>query len=45
MSQSSRIEWTEATWNPTEELIEQIEGKLAQLTQLGQLFVIKWSLA
>ena len=28
-----------------EELIEQIEGKLAQVTQLEQLFVIKWSLA
>jgi ERCC4-related helicase len=27
-----------------EELIEQIEGKLAQVTQLEQLFVIKWLL-
>ena len=26
-----------------EELIEQVEGKLAQVTQPEQLFVIKWS--
>jgi len=31
--------------NQRDELIEKIEGKLAQVTRLEQLFVIKWSLA